>query len=136
MATQWKIFKTAMKQKRTGKRKAPSHDIAQKEEIVIQRLSTEVWGKAQKYSCIVPQEFVPLAYKEATLDTIKNACRRHFASRVGECMICNVQQIPDLKIVHMAQYFHSTSHSICDVQVHGVALCGGSNIQRKQHEIR
>ena len=29
MATQWKNFKTAMKEKRTGKRKAPSHDIVQ-----------------------------------------------------------------------------------------------------------
>ena len=27
MATQWKDFKTAMKEERTGKRKAPSHDI-------------------------------------------------------------------------------------------------------------
>ena len=27
MATQWKDFKTAMEEKRTGKRKAPSHDI-------------------------------------------------------------------------------------------------------------
>ena len=42
-------FKNAMKEKRTGKRKARSHDILQKEEIVIQRLSPEVSGKAQKY---------------------------------------------------------------------------------------
>ena len=102
-----------MKEKRTGKRKAPSHDIAQKEEIVIQRLSSEVSGKAQKYSRIGPREFVPFDYEEVTLDNIKNACRRHFASIVGERMVCDVlageqgpscssvQQIPDLKVVHV-----------------------------------
>ena len=113
MATQWKNFKTAMKEKRTGKRKAPSHDIVQKEETVIQRLSTKVSGKAQKYSHIGPRKFVPFDYKEVTLDSIKNVCRRHFASIVGERMVCDVlagkqgpscssgQQIPDQKVVHV-----------------------------------
>lgn len=113
MAAHWKNFKTAMKEKRTGKRKAPSHDILQKEEIIIQRLSTEVSGKAQKYSRIGPREFVPFEYDEVTLDNIKHACIRHFAPIVGECMICDVlageqgpscaslDQIPDLKVVHV-----------------------------------
>ena len=70
MATQWKNFKTAMKEKWTGKHKAPSQDIKQKEEIVIQRLSTEVSGKAQKYSRIGPQEFIPFDYEEVTLNNI------------------------------------------------------------------
>ena len=35
MAAQWKNFKTQMKEKRAGKRKAPSHDILQKEVIII-----------------------------------------------------------------------------------------------------
>ena len=101
-----------MKEKRTGKRKAP-HDILQKEEIIIQRLSVEVSGKAQKYSRVGPREFVPFDYDEVTLENIKNAFRRHFAPVVGECMICDVlageqgpsctavQQIPDLKVVHV-----------------------------------
>ena len=64
-----------MKEKRTGKRKAPSHDILQKEEIIIQRLGTEVSGKTQKYSRIGPREFVAyeLEYDEVTLDNIKQA---------------------------------------------------------------
>lgn len=70
MAAHWKNFKTAMKEKSTGKRKAPSHDSLQKEEIIIQRLSTEVSGKAQKYSHIGPREFVPYEYDEVTLDNI------------------------------------------------------------------
>ena len=36
----------------------------------------------------------------------------------------------------VAQHFNSTGHSISDVQVHGVALCCGTNIQRKQREMR
>ena len=35
MAAQWKNFKNSMKEKRTNKRKAPSHDILQKEVYVI-----------------------------------------------------------------------------------------------------
>lgn len=113
MAAQWKNFKNAMKEKRTGKRKAPSHDIIQKEEIVIQRLSPEVSGKAQKYSRIGAREFVPFEFEEVTLDNIKVACTRHFAPIVGERMVCDVlageqgpsctslEQIPDLKVVHV-----------------------------------
>ena len=37
MATQWKNFEKAMKEKRTCKRKAPSHEIMQKEEIAKDR---------------------------------------------------------------------------------------------------
>lgn len=49
MATEWKNFKTAMKEKRTGKKGGRvSHDILAKEEVVIQRLSVEVSDKAQK----------------------------------------------------------------------------------------
>ena len=36
----------------------------------------------------------------------------------------------------VTQHFNSTGHSISDVQVHGVALCRGTNIQRKQCEMR
>ena len=94
-------------------RKAPSHNILQKEEIVIQRLSPEVSGKAQKYSRIGAREFVPFEHEEVTLHHIKNACKRHFAPVVGERMVCDVlageqgpsctslEQIPDLKVVHV-----------------------------------
>ena len=113
IAVRWKNFKTAMKEKRIGKRKAPSHDILQKKEIVIQRLSTEVTGKAQKYSRIGPRKFVPYEYDEMTLNNIKDACTRHLALAVRERMTCDVlaseqgpscsslEQIPDLKVVHI-----------------------------------
>ena len=36
----------------------------------------------------------------------------------------------------VAQHFNSTGHSICDVQVRGMLLCNGTNIQCKQREMR
>ena len=113
MAAHWKNFKVAMKEKRADKRKGPSTDILQQEEIVFQRLSAEVSGKALECSRIGLREFVPNEYLEMTLNNIKNAWRRHFAPVVGERMICDVlageqglsctslDQIPDLKVVHV-----------------------------------
>lgn len=74
MATTWKNFKAAMKEKRTGKKGGRvSHAILAREEVVIQRLSAEVSGKAQKYSRIGPREFLPYDYEEVTLANIKTA---------------------------------------------------------------
>ena len=36
----------------------------------------------------------------------------------------------------VAQQFDSIGHSISDVQMRDVALCSGTNIQRKQREMR
>ena len=36
----------------------------------------------------------------------------------------------------VAQHFNSTGHSISDVQVRGMPLCNGSNIQCKQCEMK
>ena len=38
--------------------------------------------------------------------------------------------------VSCGQHFSSTGHSISDIQVRCVALCSGSNIQRKQREMQ
>ena len=113
MAAAWKNFKTAMKEKRTGKKGGLSNDILAKQEVVIQRLSAEMSGKAQKYSRIGPREFVPYDYDEVTLANIKIACKKHFASRIGDEMLCDVlageqgpscsslDQIPDMRVVHI-----------------------------------
>ena len=123
MAAAWKNFKTAMKEKRTGKKGGgSSNSIPAKEEVVIQRLSAEVSGKAQKYSRIGPREFVPYEYEEVTLANIKSACKQHFASRVGDEMICDIlageqgpscsslDQIPDMKVVYI-RFIEPQSHS-------------------------
>ena len=46
MAAAWKNFKTAVKEKRTGKKGGRvSHDILAREEVVIQRLSAKCQAK-------------------------------------------------------------------------------------------
>ena len=133
MAAAWKNFKTAMKEKRTGKKGGRvSHDILAREEVVIQRLSAEVSGKAQKYSRIGPREFVPYDYEEVTLANIKTACKKHFSSIIGNDMLCDIlageqgpscyslDQIPDMRVVYIrfiepAQSYSATSgHEAAD----------------------
>ncbi|KAJ7390270.1 hypothetical protein OS493_026145 [Desmophyllum pertusum] len=79
--------------------------------LVVQRLSTEMSGKAQKYSRIGAREFVSYEYEEFTIENIRNACQKHFS--VDETMTCDVvageqgpscssvKQIPDSKVIHV-----------------------------------
>ena len=89
-------------------------EILRKEELVVQRLSSDVSGKQQKYSRVGPREFVAYEYDEVTADNIKAACQMHFKPRLGTqnltCDIlageqgpsCNsVDQIPSLKVIHI-----------------------------------
>ena len=56
MTTAWKNFKTAIKEKRTGKKGGcVGNDILAREEVVIQRLSAEVSGKAQSIYVLGPE---------------------------------------------------------------------------------
>lgn len=113
----WKNYKTQMKEKRTGKKKNNSGvRILEEECIVVQRLSADVSGKAQKYTRIGAREFVSFEYDEVTVDNIKLACLNHFD--VGE-MVCDVvageqgpscssiKQIPDLKVIHV-RFIHGS----------------------------
>lgn len=55
-------------------------------ELTVQRLSSEVSGKAQKYTRIGPREFVPFNSEDKlTIESIKCACERHFAMQVDSC---------------------------------------------------
>ena len=81
MAEAWKKYKQAIANKRQGnKKKSTSSDILKKEEIIVQRLSAEVTGKAQKYSRVGPREFIPYEHDEISISNIKDACIKHFAS--------------------------------------------------------
>ena len=83
------------------------------DELVVQQLSAEVSGKAQKYLRVGPREFVPFKYEELTIENIKKACEKHFAHRMGENMSCDVlaveqgpscktvSQIPNSKLIHV-----------------------------------
>lgn len=109
-------FKEKMKEKRLNK--TPSQDKRQRKlqgsELTIQRLSSDVSGKAQKYSRAGPREFVPFdSQEELTIENIKRSCEKYFSSRVGPNLICDVlageqspscktvDQIPSLKVIHV-----------------------------------
>ena len=91
MADAWIKYKQAIANKRLGnKKKSPSTDILKKEETIVQRLSADVSGKAQKYSRIGPREFVPYEYDEVSISNIKEACIKHFAATIGDNIACDV----------------------------------------------
>lgn len=108
-------FKKAMKEKRTGKQGKSKDPRRNKEEIVVQRLSADVTGKAQKYSRIGPREFVKVGFDddELTIEKIKDACLKHFAPQTGRNVVCdvlagelgpsccNIKQVPDLKLIYV-----------------------------------
>ena len=100
--------------KNTGKKtdSVGKHKILQRKELVVQRLSAEVSGKAQKYTRVGPCEFV--SYQdhdgEITIEGIKDACEEHFALEDMSCDIfasdlgpscMSLEHIPDLKVIHV-----------------------------------
>ena len=71
MAAEWRNFKAKMKAKRIDKGKGKKKDTIsafndENDTLVVQRLSAEVSGKAQKYSRIGAREFVSYEYEEFT----------------------------------------------------------------------
>ena len=87
----WKNFKQNMKDKRMGKgRKKERSAFLKSGELVVQRLSSSVSGKAQKYSRVGPREFVCFPHEEMTIQNIKSSCEKHFASVVGSSLVCDV----------------------------------------------
>ena len=68
----WKAFQAEMKRKRAGTRAGKGKDDKScKEELTVQRLSSEVAGKQQKYTRIGPREFVDFSGRELTIANIK-----------------------------------------------------------------
>ena len=116
MAAEWRNFKAKMKTKRIDKGKGKKKDNVsafneENDTLVVQRLSAEVSGKAQKYSRIGAREFVSYDYEEFTIANIRRACEKHFA--VDKSMSCDilageqgpscdtVKQIPDSRVIHV-----------------------------------
>ena len=96
----WRAFTNAMKRKRT---KGPSKDTKRlkKSELIAQRLSAEVSGKAQKFCRIGPREFVPFDSEEdLNLENIKLACEKHFnISGDLKCDVLAGEQGPSCKTI-------------------------------------
>jgi hypothetical protein len=63
--------------------------MAQTKELVVQRLSTTVSGKAQKYTRVAAREFVPFDYDEVNISNIKKACSEHYGRLYEQCPHCS-----------------------------------------------
>ena len=77
--------------KRYAKRKrSGGESIEVKDEVIVQRMSSEVTAKQQKYPRIVPREFVPFEFDEITFDNVVDACQKYFAAHIDKDMVCDI----------------------------------------------
>ena len=102
----WDAFRAKVGKKRAGNNKAESAGL---EFLTVQRLSSTVEGKCQKYSRIGPMTMVPLNC-EATLQNIKEACKKYFQLTDMECDLLagergpsftEISQIKNWKVLHI-----------------------------------
>ena len=121
MAEAWKKLREKCKGKRTKTSWYEAPRRPKGEEVIVQRVSSQVTGKAQKYSRVGPREFVPFPNdREFTIEAIKDACEIHFKPQIGKGYVCDVLagqqgpscvsigQLPDLKVIHV-RFIHDTS---------------------------
>ena len=83
MAHPWTKYKEEMKLKRiaANKKKEDRDCSSIPEELVVQRLSSTVTGKLQKYTRVGARQFVPFSFREVTIPNIRHACKEHFYSK-------------------------------------------------------
>ena len=97
-----------------GGKKNEKGNRLERQELVAQRLSSEVSGKGQKYSRVESREFVQYDDEELSIEGVKATCEKHFSpslERKGlSCDILageqgppcySVKHIPDLKVIHV-----------------------------------
>ena len=119
MAEKWKAFKKKIEEKRDINKKNKEKPTKKTSaalksgELTVQRLSTFVFGKAQKYSRVGPREFVPHQKEDITFESIKQSCKNHFAPKMDPDQVIDIlageqgpscrslTQIPDLKLIHI-----------------------------------
>ena len=102
------------KQAALKKGKRPAREsVEAKDEIIVQRMSSEVTGKQQKYTRIGPREFVPFECDDITFDNMVESCQKYFAAQVDKDMVCDILagergpsckkmcQIPDHKVFYV-----------------------------------
>ena len=108
----WKKLSDKIKAKRTKKQFKDNVKKVKGEELIVQRLSAEVSGKAQKYCRMGPREFVPFdSEQELSIENIIIACEKHFS--LGRGLKCDVlageqgpsckttDQIPNMKVIYV-----------------------------------
>ena len=82
---EFRAFKAKMAKKRMGKEE-PTGSSSDMDYITVQRLSSNVEGRYQKYARIGALTMVPLGC-EPTISNIKEACKRFFKAEDMECDI-------------------------------------------------
>ena len=130
----WNKFKNKMKEKRCKNttKKDSGTSLKDLETIVVQRLSAEVSGKAQKYSRSGAREFVPFdEFNEISIENIKKACMKHYG--MPDTMCCDVlageqgpscssmKQLPSLKVIHVRFIEFTGASNMADVGDDGPA---------------
>lgn len=109
-----------MSNKRTGKPFDEGSCSGSMDYITVQRLSSTVEGKCQKYSRIGALTIVPLGC-EPTLSNIKTACTNHFNLQEMECDLLagergpsytDISMITNWKVLHIR--FIPKSNEVCD----------------------
>lgn len=103
----WDSYKEKMSNKRTGKYDEGSCSGSM-DYITVQRLSSTVEGKYQKYSRIGALTIVPLGC-EPTLSNIKTACTNHFNLQEMECDLLAGERGPsytDISMITNWQVLH------------------------------
>ena len=112
---EWRQLQLKQRQKRLAKceKKGKGELKKTQEEIVVQRMSSEVSGKQQKYTRIGPREFVPFEYDEMSFENIVESCQKYFAGQIEKDMVCDIlagergpsckkiSQIPDMKVFYV-----------------------------------
>ena len=105
--TKWEAFKLEALNKRQGKK--DDANAEKRDYITVQRLSSSVEGKWQKYARIGPLTMVHLGC-EATLENIKKECKKHFNITDMDCDILagergpsytDISQITNWKVLHI-----------------------------------
>jgi hypothetical protein len=115
-------------------------------------LSSDVQGKAHTYARAGPREFVSFPHEAVTIKNLKEACHKHFKSRIGEDMArdiiagdqrpscSSVEQIPSSNVIHVrflvANHEESTpsSHDSCHWEVDTVSSCPTEVRNRKKRQ--
>ena len=138
----WDDYKKKTSNKRRGKHEKGSCS-GTFDYITVQRLSSSIEGKCQKYSRIRALTLVPLGW-EPILSNIKMACTDHFNLQEMECNLLaskrwpsftNINMITNWKVLHIR--FIPTSNEVCD-PLRGLLKTGNANTASpvKSDEVR
>lgn len=118
---EFRAFKAKMAKKRMGKEE-PTGSASDMDYITVQRLSSNVEGRYQKYARIGALTMVPLGC-EPTISNIKEACKRFFKAEDMECDILagergpswtETSQISNWKAIHVRFIERSEESQMCE----------------------